>query len=881
MADLSPRVIPIDEATLRRVQASLDGTPPAPRGVVGRALTAVGDRLRGWMGPGRPIAIMVPVEAQNPRAYDYRPGFNLSTVPRVEATISAADLQALSTDTLTRLAIETCKNRLERCNWEIRPRDESQKPDPKNTRMNQIRDRLQRPDGRKKWQPWLRSILDDRYVLDAASAYIRRGRGGLPIALEQIYGATVRPLFDETGRAPLDVPAFRQIIHGIPTFDFPQNDFVYAMRNPRAHTPYGFSEVEQLVLTINVAVRRELRQLSYFTEGTISDAMFSVDKDFGGEQAILRFQDRWDSWYGGGQNQNQRHKLKFIPPGTLHEVMGKPLQDEFDEWIARKISYGFNLPALWAVKMQNRATAETAEDASMSEGMQPDMLWVKSFIDDLIEKGWGDAEFGFFWHEVKQPDPEVQSRIFTSYVGAGIMGRDEARVKLNLPPIGVGVMVDTPMGPVEIGTLDPATGKPKADPAAEGDALPTDGGIVPTAGPVQDTALNGAQIAALVDIAQKVSDGSLTPDGAIAVIIVSFPTIDEAEAKRIVDGAKPIERPDPSTLPPGTPPGTPSSPGDPNAPPDPNADAAGDAPKPKPGAKLQRTRTVAGVGKKERKALAGAQRNSKAAQKEVKALSVILLTALLATRDAIALQVAPQLTVQAMQSGGTLERRQLGKGASADLDMGPIEAARAAIAARLAAAVGQGADQGANTVEVMVPTVEAFSVDSAVVSAWAKQRAAELVGKRVLDDGTVIDNPNPRFAITESTRAMVQGTIVQAFDEGWSRETLIENLSTSYAFSETRATLIARTEVSRAVIAGNVIGWQASGVVEGKEWLLGSEHAGEDECDANAAAGTIGINEAFPSGDSEAPAHPGCVCDISPVLQEDSNTSAEADDAEA
>src|SRR5579875_1822806 len=33
----------------------------------------------------------------------------------------------------------------------------------------------------------------------------------------------------------------------------------------------------------------------------------------------------------------------------------------------------------------------------------------------------------------------------------------------------------------------------------------------------------------------------------------------------------------------------------------------------------------------------------------------------------------------------------------------------------------------------------------------ASARAAELVGKRVLEDGTIVDNPNPEFAITEST----------------------------------------------------------------------------------------------------------------------------------
>jgi len=73
---------------------------------------------------------------------------------------------------------------------------------------------------------------------------------------------------------------------------------------------------------------------------------------------------------------------------------------------------------------------------------------------------------------------------------------------------------------------------------------------------VQDTGLNGSQISALIEIVDAVSSGFLTPDGAVAMILIAFPTIDEAEAKRIVDGAieKPPE-PEPDPPEPGAPAG--------------------------------------------------------------------------------------------------------------------------------------------------------------------------------------------------------------------------------------------------------------------------------------------------------------------------------------
>lgn len=68
---------------------------------------------------------------------------------------------------------------------------------------------------------------------------------------------------------------------------------------------------------------------------------------------------------------------------------------------------------------------------------------------------------------------------------------------------------------------------------------------------VQDSALNGAQVTGLIEILTALSEGMITPESAIAVIQVAFPTIDEAEARRIVAGVN--EKP-PEPAPESTPP---------------------------------------------------------------------------------------------------------------------------------------------------------------------------------------------------------------------------------------------------------------------------------------------------------------------------------------
>lgn len=75
-----------------------------------------------------------------------------------------------------------------------------------------------------------------------------------------------------------------------------------------------------------------------------------------------------------------------------------------------------------------------------------------------------------------------------------------------------------------------------------------------------------------------------------------------------------------------------------------------------------------------------------------------------------------------------------------------------------------------------------------------------------------------------------------------------------------RALMIAQTEMSRAVSVANREMYIDSGV-EQVEWLTADPC---DECQENEDVSPIGIDEEFPSGDTEPPAHPNCVCALAP-----------------
>ncbi len=131
---------------------------------------------------------------------------------------------------------------------------------------------------------------------------------------------------------------------------------------------------------------------------------------------------------------------------------------------------------------------------------------------------------------------------------------------------------------------------------------------------------------------------------------------------------------------------------------------------------------------------------------------------------------------------------------------------------------------------------------------WAEARAAELVKD-----------------ISEVTRDRVRETVRAGLDAGRSNDEIAAELEESPWFSPKRALRVARTETAMADVAGNVMGWRASGIVSGREWMTSQE----DPCERCAAleGEIVGIEEEFPEGDP--PIHVNCECTLLPVLAED------------
>jgi hypothetical protein len=383
-----------------------------------------------WFGPQQPLAPQAPLEVKG-RQFDYSFGANLNYVPRSEGGISFAELRALADALpLLRAVIETRKDQIAAQNFTVRQRPRADLPDA-SARIDKALAFLARPDRRRSFGDWLRMLMEDLLVIDAATIYPRCDRAGKLYALDVVDGATIKPLIGEDGRTPEPPdPAYQQILHGVPAADFSADELLYLPRNVRAQKLYGMSPVEQIALTINIALRREAATLDYYRAGSIPDAFATAPKGWTSDQ-LRGFQDDFDARMSG--NLERRRMMKFLPADfKLLEYRQPPLKDLYDEWLARVICYAFSVPATPFVSQVNRATSETMRLQATQEGLVPLKNWVKSALDEVIQVCMAEPALEFVWVGDDAIDPLQQAQTLNILVSAGIKTREEARAELGL-----------------------------------------------------------------------------------------------------------------------------------------------------------------------------------------------------------------------------------------------------------------------------------------------------------------------------------------------------------------------------------------------------------------------------------------------------------------
>lgn len=138
---------------------------------------------------------------------------------------------------------------------------------------------------------------------------------------------------------------------------------------------------------------------------------------------------------------------------------------------------------------------------------------------------------------------------------------------------------------------------------------------------------------------------------------------------------------------------------------------------------------------------------------------------------------------------------------------------------------------------------------------FARERAGELI-----------------TGVGETTRGEVRSLVARAVSGNWNVDTLADRLEQLGIFSDYRAEMIARTEVSAAMNAGTLHAARVARDAGHKQKLKKYWATADDPCpicEENEADGEIELDQEFSSGDDAPGAHPNCECELELIEMEE------------
>ena len=384
----------------------------------------------------------------NPWQYQYQVGSNLVITPRTEREGALLPFNVLrdvaANHDITALCIKMMIDQVCGDEWDIVVADKNDREHYEDD-IKEVKKFFSRPDKVHLFNDWLKPILYDTLSIDAATIFKRRTKGGKLYSLEYVDGSTIKPLIDCYGRIPLPpYAAYQQIIYGYPynsseksttkTLGFTSEEISYRPRYPRSYSRYGTSPIENILMKINIALRRDSFNLAYYTDGTTPDGgIFTFDKDDMTPDQIEQFATMYNDIMAG--RLKERMKLKFLPKGKYTATKEHQFDVQYDEWIARIVAIAFGVNPQQFIMMMNRSTGQLQDEQQTELGLAPLENFLNEWFTDIIQNDLGYPHLKFSYVGEKREDAAMSIKRDVEFVQSGILTIDEVRSQRGMPPI--------------------------------------------------------------------------------------------------------------------------------------------------------------------------------------------------------------------------------------------------------------------------------------------------------------------------------------------------------------------------------------------------------------------------------------------------------------
>jgi len=317
----------------------------------------------------------------------------------------------------------------------------------------------------------------------------------------------------------------------------------------------------------SIALARKLDQAAtaYWDNSGRPDMVIETDEKIP-DEAVAALREAMNEVYGGARNRGKtavlpkKTRLKTVEQNTMEQAQFQELRDAILPDVCR--CWGVPSTLLGDSKMARWSNVEQEHLSAQVWGLLPWQRRVEGPVDMALQPVYGESVYCKLDNRgLLRADTASRVALYQGLWQMGALSPNELRDLEDLP------LLDSPAANqtyVQLGfsTLDnAAAAATPAEPAANTEPTPAepdttvDAALVdPTEDPLAAatsganlaaTALNGAQVTALLEILAKISDGSLDRDAAVAIITSAFPTIAEDFARQMVDGANEATPQDP------------------------------------------------------------------------------------------------------------------------------------------------------------------------------------------------------------------------------------------------------------------------------------------------------------------------------------------------
>lgn len=398
--------------------------------------------------PGRPLDPFFGYR-RPPRTFDFEVGENVQLVPR-NKRISFETLRALYENyDVAQICVRHLINdvRSLEYNWEPIPGIKADVAED----IEKAIAFFDSPDKRQPFRMWLAEFLQDVLRFDAGSLYIRRDETDEPLALEVISGTSIIPLIDFYGRRPEDendtedpeglfggevVPAYLQIIEGLPWDWLAADDMIYLPFNPLPESQYGLAPLEAVLLSANTDIRFQWHFLQFFTEGTVPAGFMETPPDESDPSQVQHWQTVWDGVMNG--EMAKKDQIRWVPHGSAF-TPAKPKSEVFDMefplYLMRRTAAAFGVTPndLGFTENVNKSSGDTQIDVQFRVGTIPLLRYCEDVIN-LFTKQYLKLRCQIHFDDGR----ETEDRVATAqaqgiYLDHGVISPDEVRQDLGYP----------------------------------------------------------------------------------------------------------------------------------------------------------------------------------------------------------------------------------------------------------------------------------------------------------------------------------------------------------------------------------------------------------------------------------------------------------------